>query len=138
MVAHPATCTWKWRVSKHKIFERDGADLACEVPISFAKATLGGDVQLPTLDGHVSLKIPAGTQSAKVFRLRGKGVTTARDPRRGDLFAKVAVETPVHLTAEQQRLLERFEASLTKGGDKHSPRAGGWLDTVKRFFDRIS
>jgi len=126
------------RVNKHKLFERDGANLACEVPISFATATLGGDVELPTLDGHVSLKVPAGTQSGKVFRLRGKGVTTARDTRKGDLFAQVSVETPVNLTKQQLDLLEKFDASLKKGGDKHSPRADGWLDTVKRFFDRIS
>jgi len=125
------------RVSKHKIFERDGANLACEVPINFTTATLGGEVELPTLDGHVSLKVPPGTQSGKVFRLRGKGVTTVRDPRQGDLFAQVAVETPVNLTTEQQDLLEKFGASLKAGGDKHSPRADGWLDTVKRFFDRI-
>ena len=126
------------RVSKHKIFERDGSNLACEVPIKFTTATLGGEVELPTLDGHVSLKVPPGTQSGKVFRLRGKGVTTVRDPRQGDLFAQVAVETPVNLTTEQQDLLEKFGASLKAGGDKHSPRADGWLDTVKRFFDRIS
>ena len=126
------------RVNKHKIFERDGANLACEIPISFAAATLGGEVELPTLDGHVSLKVPAGTQSGKVFRLRGKGVTTVRDPRQGDLFAQVAVETPINLTSEQQDLLEKFDASLKVGGDKHSPRADGWLDTVKRFFDRIT
>ncbi len=126
------------RVSRHKIFERDGANLACEIPISFATATLGGEVELPTLDGHVSLKVPAGTQSGKVFRLRGKGVTTVRDPRQGDMFAQVSVETPINLTNEQQELLEKFAASVKKGGDQHSPRAGGWLDTVKRFFDRIS
>ena len=126
------------RVSKHKIFERDGANLACEVPISFATATLGGEVELPTLDGNVSLKVPAGTQSGKVFRLRGKGVTTVRDPRQGDLFAQVAVETPINLTTEQREFLEKFDASVKTGGDKHSPRADGWIDTVKRFFDRIS
>jgi molecular chaperone DnaJ len=126
------------RVKPHKIFNRDGADLACEVPISFAKATLGGEVDLPTLDGNVSLKIPPGTQSEKVFRLRGKGVTTVRDKRIGDLFAKVSVETPINLTAEQSAILEKFEASVSAGGDRHNPRAGGWLDTVKRFFDRIS
>ncbi|MDH3546754.1 MAG: molecular chaperone DnaJ, partial [Gammaproteobacteria bacterium] len=85
-----------------------------------------------------SLKVPAGTQSGKTFRLRGKGVTTVRDPRVGDLFAKVAVETPVHLTPEQKEQLQRFDDSIRAGGEKHSPRAGGWLDTVKRFFDRIS
>ena len=125
------------RVNPHKLFERDGAELACEVPLSFATATLGGDVELPTLDGHVSLKIPAGTQSGKTFRLRGKGVITVRDPRRGDLFARVLVETPVNLTAEQKSVLERFDQSLRAGGDKHNPRAGGWLDSVKRFFENI-
>jgi molecular chaperone DnaJ len=126
------------RVSKHKIFERDGANLACEVPITFATATLGGEVELPTLDGHVSLKVPAGTQSGKIFRLRGKGVVTVRDSRQGDLFAQVAVETPINLTSEQEELLEQFQTSVKAGGDKHSPRADGWLDTVKRFFDKIS
>jgi molecular chaperone DnaJ len=126
------------RINPHKIFTRDGADLACEVPISVAAAALGGEVELPTLDGNVSLKVPAGTQSGKVFRLRGKGVTVVRDPRIGDLFAKVAVETPVNLTAEQKELLSQFDESISAGGEKHSPRAGGWLDTVKRFFDRIS
>ena len=126
------------RVRPHKIFERIGADLSCEIPLSFATATLGGDVELPTLDGNVSLKVPAGTQSGKVFRLRGKGVTTVRDARTGDLFARVAVETPVNLTGEQRELLDQFDASIRAGGDKHSPRAGGWMDTVKRFFESIS
>lgn len=125
------------RVQPHKIFEREGSNLSCEVPVSIATATLGGDVELPTLDGTVSLKVPAGSQSGKVFRLRGKGVTTVRDPRQGDLFAKVAVETPVNLTSEQRDLLEQFDKSVREGGEKHSPRAGGWIDTVKRFFDRI-
>ena len=126
------------RVKPHRIFEREGANLSCEVPVSIATATLGGEVELPTLDGNVSLKIPAGTQSGKVFRLRGKCVSTVRDPRSGDLFAQVAVETPVHLTAEQREMLQKFDESLQAGGEKHSPRAGGWLDTVKRFFERIS
>ena len=126
------------RVNRHKLFTRDSADLACEVPISIATATLGGEVELPTLNGNVSLKVPAGTQSGKVFRLRGKGVSTVRDARQGDLFAKVAVETPINLSSEQKDLLQQFEESIHAGGDKHSPRAGGWLDTVKRFFDRIS
>ena len=126
------------RTNPHKIFTRDGPDLACEVPVSIAIATLGGEVELPTLNGNVSLKVPAGTQSGKIFRLRGKGVITVRDPRQGDMFAKVAVETPVNLTAEQKELLEKLDDSIRAGGEKHSPRAGGWLDTVKRFFDRIS
>lgn len=125
------------RVNAHKLFTRDGADLACEIPISMATATLGGDVELPTLNGNVSLKVPVGTQSGKIFRLRGKGVVTVRDPRVGDLFAKVAVETPVNLTAEQKELLARFDSSIREGGEKHSPRADGWLDSVRRFFERV-
>jgi len=126
------------RIQPHKIFDRDGADLSCEVPISFAIATLGGDVELPTLDGNVSLKVPGGTQSGKIFRLRGKGVTTVRDHRQGDLFARVAVETPVDLTDEQTSLLQKFEKSISAGGDRHNPRADSWLETVKRFFDKIT
>jgi molecular chaperone DnaJ len=126
------------RVNPHKIFEREGGDLSCEVPISIATATLGGEVELPTLDGNVSLKIPAGTQSGKVFRLRNKGVVTVRDHRTGDLFARVAVETPVNLTDDQKSLLQEFDQLLSSGGERHSPRAGGWVDTVKRFFERIS
>jgi len=126
------------RVAPHKIFDREGSDLSCDVPISIATATIGGDVELPTLDGTVSLKVPAGTQSGKIFRLRGKGVTTVRDHRTGDLFARVAVETPVNLTPEQESLLQKFEDSVSAGGDRHNPRAGGWLESVKRFFDQIS
>jgi molecular chaperone DnaJ len=126
------------RVKPHKIFQRNAADLTCEVPVSITTATLGGEIDLPTLNGHVSLKIPAGTQSGKVFRLRGKGVTTVRDHRTGDMFAKVAVETPVNLTAKQETLLRQFDRLVSEGGDRHNPRAGGWMDTVKRFFDRIS
>jgi molecular chaperone DnaJ len=125
------------RINPHKIFKRDGADLSCEMPISFVTATLGGEVELPTLDGNVSLKVPAGTQSGKVFRLRGKGVTIVRDARKGDLFAQVAIETPVNLTSGQKELLGEFETQLQAGGDKHSPRADHWFDTVKRFFERI-
>jgi molecular chaperone DnaJ len=127
------------RINPHKIFARSGADLSCEVPISFATAALGGEVELPTLNGgNVSLKIPAGTQSGKVFRLRNKGVTTVRDHRTGDLFAKVSIETPLNLTAEQESLLRQFEELVNAGGDQHNPRAGGWLETVKRFFEKIS
>lgn len=126
------------RVNPHKIFERDGADLSCEVPVSMATAALGGEVEMPTLDGHVSLKIPGGTQSGKIFRLRGKGVITVREQHKGDLFVRVVVETPVNLTDDQEKLLREFDDLVQAGGQKHSPRAGGWLDMVKRFFDRIS
>ena len=123
-----------------KVLERVGAMVRSndQLQVSFAKATLGGEIELPTLDGNVSLKIPAGTQSGKVFRLRGKGVTTVRDPRVGDLFARVVVETPVNLSSAQKQLLEKFDASIHSGGDKHNPRADSWLETVKRFFERIS
>ncbi|MEM9689423.1 MAG: molecular chaperone DnaJ [Pseudomonadota bacterium] len=126
------------RLKPHKLFERHGSDLACEVPVSFATAALGGEVELPTLDGTVSLKVPAGTQSGKVFRLRGKGVVTVRDPRKGDLFATLSLETPVNLTEEQKKTLREFDQQVQSGGDTHNPRADSWLDTVKRFFERIS
>lgn len=125
-------------VNSHKIFERDGPNIACEVPISILTASLGGEVALPTLNGSVSLKIPTGTQSGKVFRLRGKGVSTAREKRIGDLYATISVETPVNLTKKQEKLLKELYLSIGEGGDKHSPRAGGWLSSVKNFFDRIA
>jgi molecular chaperone DnaJ len=121
-------------VREHEIFDRDGADLLCKVPISFATAVLGGNVDVPTLDGHVSLKIPAETQSGTQFRLRDKGVKPVRGGSRGDLFCTVVVETPVKLNGEQRELLRKFEESLTKGGGKHSPRGESFFEGVKRFF----
>ena len=126
------------RLQPHKLFEREGPDLSTEVPISVGTAALGGSVELPTLDGQVALKIPAGTQSGKVFRLRGKGVATVRDSRKGDLFCRVVVETPINLTREQEDLLRQFDESLSKDDRQHSPRSDSWTDSVKRFFDRIS
>lgn len=126
------------RVLPHKVFEREGVHLRCEVPVDFVTAALGGTLELPTLDGQVSLRVPGGTQSGKVFRLRGKGVTTVRDRRQGDLFCRVAVETPVNLTDEQETLLREFRSSLDQGGERHNPRSRSWTDTVKRFFERIS
>ena len=137
MAARPAICMSRSGSSHTRCSNATALIFPARCPISFATATLGGEVELPTLNGNVSLKVPAGTQSGKVFRLRGKGVITVRDPRKGDLFAKVAVETPINLTAEQKNLLKKLEASLSAGGESHNPRAGGWLDTVKRFFDRI-
>ncbi len=122
------------RVREHAIFERDGVHLSCEVPIAFATAALGGSVDVPTLDGQVSLKIPTETQSGRVFRLREKGVKSVRGPTRGDLFCRVVVETPVHLSAEQRGLLREFEESLRRESGKHSPRQKSFLDGVKRFF----
>ena len=111
------------RVRPHPIFQRDGADLSCLVPINFSAAVLGGSVQVPTLDGEVNLKIPAETQSGKVFRIRGKGVKPVRSSATGDLFCRVEVETPVKLTAEQKDLLKQFNDCLDfDGGDRHRPR----------------
>jgi molecular chaperone DnaJ len=124
-------------VRPHAIFERDGADLSCAVPVSFGTAALGGSITVPTLGGEVTLKIPAETQSGKVFRLRGKGVKPVRGREPGDLFCRVEVETPVTLTAEQKRLLEAFNEALASGGDRHRPRSRSWLDGVKRFFENM-
>jgi molecular chaperone DnaJ len=121
-------------VREHSIFERDGMHLSCDVPISFATATLGGSVEVPTLDGQVVLKIPVETQSGRVFRLREKGVKSVRNTSRGDLFCRIVVETPVHLSNEQRAMLREFDESLKHGGNKHAPRQQNFLDGVKRFF----
>jgi len=122
------------QVHEHPIFERDGEHLSCEVPVSFATAALGGMVAVPTLEGDVQLKIPAETQSGRVFRLRDKGVKPVRGGARGDLFCRVVVETPVHLTAEQRELIHRLEESLKAHAGKHAPREKGFLEGVRRFF----
>jgi molecular chaperone DnaJ len=122
------------QVRPHEIFEREGEHLSCEVPVSFVTAALGGTVLVPTLDGQVSLKIPAETQSGKVFRLRDKGVKPVRGGARGDLFCKVMVETPVKLSGDQKEMLKKFEASLKTDDGRHSPREEGFFEGVKRFF----
>jgi molecular chaperone DnaJ len=123
-------------VKSHPIFERDGANLYCEVPVSFVTAALGGELDAPTLDGRVKLKIPAETQTGKMFRLRGKGVKPVRGGAVGDLFCKVAVETPVHLSNKQKEMLREFEETLQNNG-KHNPKAHGWVGKVKNFFDEM-
>ena len=126
------------RVNPHKIFEREGSNISCEIPISILVAALGGEIKMPTLNGSVSVKIAPGTQSGKIFRLKGKGVTTARDKRVGDLYAAISVETPVNLSSKQKDILKDFYSSIEKGGKKHSPRHNSWISSVKNFFDRIS
>jgi molecular chaperone DnaJ len=121
-------------VREHALFERDGEHLSCEVPVSFATAALGGSVAVPTLEGDVTLKIPSETQSGRVFRLRDKGVKPVRGGARGDLFCRVVVETPVHLSAEQRELIKQLEESLRAHGARHAPREKGFLDGVRRFF----
>jgi molecular chaperone DnaJ len=125
-------------VREHPIFVRDGMDLHCEVPIGFAAAVLGGEVEIPTLDGRVTLKIPPETQSGKLFRLRGKGVRSVRSSGKGDLLCRVVVETPVRLDKRQKELLREFEKSLQGNGAGHSPRAASFFDGVKKFFDGMS
>ena len=126
------------QVREHPIFERDGVHLSCEVPISLTTAALGGSVEVPTLDGQVVLKIPAETQSGRVFRLREKGVKSVRGNARGDLFCRVAVETPVNLSPEQRELLRQLDESLRNDGNRHAPRQKSFLEGVKRFFSGSS
>ncbi|MET4727768.1 molecular chaperone DnaJ [Lysobacter enzymogenes] len=127
------------RVREHEIFQRDGDDLHCEVPIRISQAALGDIVRVPTLGGEVELRIPAETQSGKLFRLRDKGVKSVRSRKPGDLYCRVAVETPVNLTPEQRELLEKFEATFVgEGARKHSPRSSTFIDGVKGFWDRMT
>ncbi len=125
-------------VKPHEIFNRDGANLSCEVPISFVVACLGDEIHVPTLNGKVSLKIPAETQTGKVFRLRGKGVKPVRGGPIGDLLCKVVIETPVNLTKEQKKLITELGVSLSGGGKHHSPQEHSWVDGVKNFFDKLT
>ena len=125
-------------VKEHPIFVRDDTDLYCEVPISFATAALGGELEVPTLDGKVKLKIPLETQSGKLFRLRSKGVRSVRSSTKGDLLCRVIVETPVKLDRNQKELLNQFEQSMLSQGTKNSPQANSWMDGVKRFFDSMA
>ncbi len=126
-------------VRPHAIFERRGADLACEIPIGFATAALGGEVEVPTLGERstLQLKIPEGTQSGKVFRMRGKGVLPVRGGPQGDLMVHVVLETPVGLDKRQKELLREFDASLRDSDRSHSPREHGWMDKVRGFFERL-
>ncbi len=120
------------RVREHGVFQRDGDDLHCEIPISMVTAALGGKVEVPTLAGRAEIELPEGTQSGKTFRLRGKGIKGLRSSYPGDLYAHVAVETPVRLNEKQKKLLRDLEASLQD--PKHSPQTRGWMDKVKEFF----
>lgn len=124
-------------VREHPIFTRDGTHLYCEVPISFVVAALGGDLEVPTLDGRVTLKVPPETQTDKLFRLRGKGVRSVRGGGVGDLVCRVTVETPVNLSRKQKELLQSFDDSIRASKNTHDPKSSSWLDSVKRFFEDI-
>lgn len=122
-------------VKPHEIFTREAEHLFCEVPIQFTVAALGGEMEVPTLDGKVKLKIPPGTQTGKMFRMRGKGIKPIRGTTPGDLLCRVIVETPVNLTEKQKEILKEFEASMGGQGSKHSPNSHNWVDGVKKFFE---
>ena len=122
------------RITPHEVFQRDGDDLHCEVPISIATATLGSEIEVGTLKEKVSITIPEGTQSGKTFRLRGKGIKGVRSSYPGDLYCHVRVETPVRLTDKQKKLLRDFDSSIREGGAKHSPQAKSFVDRMKGFF----
>ena len=122
------------QIKPHGVFQRDHDDLHCEMPISFTVAALGGEIDIPTLDGHAKIKIPAETQSGKVFRLRGKGIKGVRSQHHGDLMCHVVVETPVSLTERQKELLRELESINLQDGSRHNPRAKSWMDKVKEFF----
>ena len=125
------------QVQPHPIFTREDSHLFCEVPIGFVDATLGGELDVPTLEGKVLLKIPAGTQTGKMFRVRGKGVRPVRGGPVGDLICRVIIETPVNLTDRQKELLREFDETVREGGQRHSPNSSSWLDGVKSFFEKM-
>ncbi len=122
------------RLKKHDIFERDGDDLHCAVPISFTTAALGGEIDVPTLAGKAAIDIPEGTQAGKQFRLRGKGIKGVRSSYPGDLYCHISVETPVKLTEHQRKLLKELDESLKKGGARHLPGEEGWADKLRSLF----
>lgn len=122
------------KLKSHDIFRREQDDLYCEMPISMTTATLGGELEVPTLDGRASIKIPPGTQSERLFRLKGKGVKNVRNGRVGDLYCRVSMETPVNLTPEQENLLKEFDDLIREGGARHNPRTDSWMGKIKNFF----
>ncbi len=125
-------------VRDHHIFERDGNNLYCEVPVSFAQAALGGEVEVPTLDGRVNLKVPEETQTDRMFRMRGKGVKGVRGGGVGDLIVKLVVETPVKLSTRQKELLREFDETCAGAANKHKPKSEGFFNGVKKFFDDLT
>jgi len=126
------------RIRDHAIFDRDGDHLYCEMPISYATACIGGELEVPTLDGKVKLKIPAETQTGRMFRLRGKGINPMRGGMRGDLLCRVVVETPVNLNKEQKAKIKEFDDYLQGSKKQHSPKSSHWWGGVKTFWDEMT
>ncbi len=125
-------------VQPHRLFQRQGMDLYCEVPITFATAALGGEIDVPTIEGkRVKLTVPAGTQTSKQFRLKDRGIVELQGSRRGDLYVEVTVETPVNLTKHQQELLREFEGAGHKDGARHHPNSTGFFSKVKDLWDDL-
>ena len=122
------------RLQKHDVFQRDGDDLHCAVPISFTTAALGGEIAVPTLSGEAAIDLPEGTQTGKQFRLRGRGIKGVRSSFPGDLYCHITIETPVKLSEPQRKLLKELDESLKKGGAKHKPSEAGWADKLKNLF----
>lgn len=125
------------QVKEHDVFKRKDNHLYCDVPVGFVTSAVGGDIEAPTLEGRVKIKVQAGTQTGKLYRLRGKGVKSVRGGSTGDLLCRVTVETPINLTSEQKQLLQKFEESIAKNTSKHSPKACTWLNRVKSFFEGL-
>ena len=128
----------QFTVAEHPIFRRDGSNLYCDVPLSFVDAVLGGEIDVPTLDGRVKLKVPAETQTGKLFRLRGRGSRSARGGPTGDLLCRMVIETPVRLSEHQKELLREFKSTLQANGTTHSPKETSWFQSVKQFFDDLT
>jgi molecular chaperone DnaJ len=122
------------RMKQHEVFERDGDDLHCTVPVGLTTAALGGTIGVPTLGGKAEIELPEGTQHGKTFRLRGKGIKGIRSSYPGDLYCHVTVETPVKLTEHQRKLLKELDESFRNAGERHSPNAKSWTDRVKDLF----
>jgi molecular chaperone DnaJ len=118
-------------IRRHEVFERDDDDLYCEVPLGFSRAALGGELEVPTLEGKATVKIPAGTQSGTVFRLRGKGMPRLQSSSKGDLMVRVQVEVPTNLTADQKEKLKAFSESC---GGANEPMAESFFEKARRFF----
>ncbi|MBK1641186.1 molecular chaperone DnaJ [Chromatium okenii] len=125
------------QVQAHPIFTREDNNLYCQVPISFVTAALGGELEVPTLDGKVMLKIPPGTQTSQLFRIRNKGVKPVRGGAIGDLICRAVIEVPINLNERQKELLQEFESSVQEGGSHHNPQSHSWLDGVKKFFEKM-